>query len=275
MKTRIGFGGKPEFISAFTLIELLVVIAIIAILAALLLPALSAARSKAQRIDCINNLKQLQVAWEIYANDNNEVMVLMSTDADPYPPAAAQGRWASIAPSWVIGSAAFNVHDSDITNGLLFPYTRAMGIYHCPADHSKDDSGRPRLRSYGLHGELNAVYGGPSGFASANQQPGAPFYICKMTTQVPRRPEVFTFMEIHEDSIDDGGFEIMDTATWGHSPATRHDRGFNAAFLHGHAAHHRLKDVSVRNFGSPVGSAGSPDWQDFQWIKERSFFFYP
>ena len=54
---------------AFTLIELLVVIAIIAILAAMLLPALSAAKSKAQKTDCLSNLKQLQLCWMMYADD--------------------------------------------------------------------------------------------------------------------------------------------------------------------------------------------------------------
>ena len=122
--------------AGFTLIELLVVIAIIAILAAMLLPALSRAKQKAEGAACISNLKQLQMAWVMYADENNNFLV-----RNPSTSATSKLGWITGVMSW---DSAFmpnndNYNTTNLTQSLLAPYSnRSTGIYKCPGDKTAE-----------------------------------------------------------------------------------------------------------------------------------------
>jgi prepilin-type N-terminal cleavage/methylation domain-containing protein len=146
---------------AFTLIELLVVIAIIAILAALLLPVLTAAKAKAQRIACVNNIKQLGTAWAMYNGDNNG-RIASCWPFDPTTGSINLNAWV-LGVATTVNIPSFGIVDPgvlDCTNknalsrGTLFPYLQSYDIYRCPSEQ-RTVGGVTVLRSYSMNNWMN------------------------------------------------------------------------------------------------------------------------
>jgi prepilin-type N-terminal cleavage/methylation domain-containing protein len=195
--------GVASWEGAFTLIELLVVIAIIAILAALLLPALSGAKEKAHRIACLNNIRQLQLSWQLYADDNNGTLPLNTG----LPKSSA----------WVLGNAQLDTTCSNIQAGVIYPYSTSIAIYHCPSDRSTvTGTTQPRFRSYSMCVWISGD--------DVNAQPSV-----KNLSQLlhPGPARTFIFADENEGSIDNGSLFVFPLGqwVWVNWPSTRHNLG--------------------------------------------------
>jgi prepilin-type N-terminal cleavage/methylation domain-containing protein/prepilin-type processing-associated H-X9-DG protein len=282
MNVRIGLEGLRGVRHArrgFTLIELLVVIAIIAVLAGLLLPALQAAKAKGQGIYCLNNTKQLALAWMLYADDHAGRLAY-NLGGDAISRAVAERtnlNWVNNIMSWDLNDDNTNV--STILDASLAAYaSRSVNIYKCPSDNVLSGTQRAagwqsRLRSY----SMNAMVGDAGDLSRTGVNLNNPSYVqFKNSVSIAEPARIFVFIDEHPESINDGYFiNRAYVRKWIDLPASYHNGAATLAFADGHATTHRwfysLTKQPARAHEVPLLPLVylKEESKDFDWLMEH------
>lgn len=268
VKTGGRTGSSRENFSAcagFTLIELLVVIAIIAILAAMLLPALAKARLKAQGTQCMSNLRQLGIAWNMYAGDNGSRLVPNGAENDQ--PASLNDP--AYKPQWCPGlqyltselspanqTTGPNVGYEWIQKGLLYPYVNNCAVYKCPADIgalSAFGVSYPHVRSMSMNDWIG-------NFEPWNNINTVRSYHREADLVNPGAVNLWLFIDENPWSINDGAFVCTPTLPyWVDCPASYHNNAGGLAFCDGHAQIRKWTDPGVlHGFDNMTQGSHSP-----------------
>jgi prepilin-type N-terminal cleavage/methylation domain-containing protein/prepilin-type processing-associated H-X9-DG protein len=277
--------GNHSFRRGFTLIELLVVIAIIAILAAMLIPALSKAKQKAQGVSCLNNTKQLTLAWRLYAEDANDVLLTCQTISPP--PANLRGRT-----NWVDGNLDFSAAQGNwdpsiyIFTSPMFPYCgKNPQIFKCPADQSMVNSPtgkKPRVRS----NSMSQVFSRGEWLDKTYNTAQTVWRTYSKLSNIVLAPKTLLFVDEHPDSINDAAFasactgnqptDAPSAAQIIDMPGNYHNGACGFSFTDGHSEIHKwlgskiAKAPILYNGNISLNVAAGDSWMDAHWLGDNA-----
>lgn len=253
---------KPHPRDGFTLIEVLIVIAIIGLLASLLLPVLGRAKLKAQGVGCANNIKQLSLAWFLYADENQDRLV---SNHGIQETLRSRQNWVNNVMDW--RNSESNTNLATLTTGKLAPLlAESTAVFKCPSDRSVADNG-PRIRSMAM----NSQVGDPGELTNRFNPQMVQFF---QKSEIAKPAQIFVFLDEHPDTINDGFFmNRWEDYRWGNLPASYHNGAANLSFADGHVESHLWALVDTRRPAQEGGAGGtfpaSPH-TDFDWLKERA-----
>lgn len=271
----------------FTLIELLVVIAIIAVLASMILPALAAAKKKAQGIQCMSNDKQLAYGWFIYSGDNRDKIPdnggEENTTTNPFDPAYMPGGSKAL---WELGRVdtldSASTNEWLLKNGEIFAYVGNVKVYKCPADPRNmmgvGGKGPKTVRSMSMNCYLNdRVESGGGAWTSG-------YTIMRKQSDIRKSSMTWVFIDENPYSINDGYFTVNmspTTGTWSDTPGTYHNNASGISFADGHSEIKKWTDKNViaKNAPKAANATGGDAVVDrtvaaanIIWMQDRSTY---
>jgi prepilin-type N-terminal cleavage/methylation domain-containing protein/prepilin-type processing-associated H-X9-DG protein len=264
--------------AGFTILELLVVISIIAILASIVLPALNRAKGKGYQVVCLNNQRQLALAWNLYPDDHEDYLPYNLGVAGTLNTLAAGEfkNWANNVMSWDLFQS--NTNTAQLAAGGLGPYlSGVVQPFRCPSDRllsnpQKGAGWRERTRSY----SMNAMLGYPGEFLENGKNTNNPAYKQFFRLSEIMNPAgIFVFIEEHPDTIRDGYFlNKYGVLQWFDLPAAYHGGGANLSFADMHVEYRRwicpstlqpeIPELVPYPIDIPEGERA-----DYDWVMER------
>jgi prepilin-type N-terminal cleavage/methylation domain-containing protein len=250
---KMGINLRPVSVDrAFTLIELLVVIAIIAILAAMLLPALSAAKLKAQVTQSVSNVKQIQLGWFMYAGENNDYMVPNA----PLSVLTPANTWCGTqGENWT--TAIANTNPATYTTSIMGPYmANQLGVYRCPGDNIPSDNGQ-RIRSYSMNGQMGMLdKTARANTLSFNQNYQVYIKVSDLRQLSP--VDAFIFCDESMFTLNDGYLQVdSNNSTWPDAPGAYLGNRNEFSFADGHSEVRKWQTSSLKNIPYKYGVTAS------------------